>query len=100
VVGTRGLAQAAWAASHSKGTYLAAQYRRLAGRRGKKRAIVAVGHSMLTGMYHILREGVTYKELGPDYLDKLQPLRLTRYLVKRLEALGHQVTLTPLEKAA
>jgi transposase len=94
------LAQAAWAASHSKGTYLAAQYRRLAGRRGKKRAIVAVGHSMLTGMYHILREGVTYKELGPDYLDKLQPLRLTRYLVKRLEALGHQVTLTPMEKAA
>ena len=56
--------------------------------------------SMLTGMYHILREGVTYKELGPDYLDQLQPLRLTRYFVKRLEALGHQVTLTPLDKAA
>ena len=94
------LAQAAWAASHSKNTYLAAQYRRLAGRRGKKRAIIAVGHTMLVGMYHILREGVTYKELGPDYLDKLQPLRLAHYLVKRLESLGHKVTLTPLDQAA
>jgi hypothetical protein len=55
---------------------------------------------MLVGMYHILREGVTYKELGPDYLDKLQPLRLAHYLVKRLESLGHKVTLTPLDQAA
>lgn len=55
---------------------------------------------MLVGMYHILREGVIYKWLGPDYLDKLQPLRLTHYLVKRLESLGHKVTLTPLDQAA
>ena len=55
---------------------------------------------MLVGTHHVLREGVTYKELGPDFLDKQQPLRLTRYLVKSLEALGHQVTLTPLDKAA
>ena len=48
--------------------------------------------------HHILRDGVTYKELGPDYLDK--PLRLIHYLVKRLESLGHQVTLTPLDQAA
>ena len=94
------LVQAAWAASHSKKTYLAAQYRRLAGRRGKKRAIVAVGHTMLVMMYHMLRDGVEYQELGPDYLDKLQPLRLTTYLVKRLESLGHQVKLTPLDQAA
>ena len=94
------LAQAAWAASHSKNTYLAAQYRRLAGRRGKKRAIVAVGHTMLVMMYHMLRDGVDYQELGADYLDKLQPQRLTRSLVKRLESLGHKVTITPLDRAA
>ena len=79
---------------------MSAQYRRLAGRRGKKRAIVAVGHTMLVMIYHMLREGVDYQELGPDYLDKLQSHRLTRYLVKRLESLGHTVTLTPVEQAA
>jgi transposase len=94
------LAQAAWAASHSKNTYLSAQYRRLAGRRGKKRAIVAVGHTMLVMMYHMLKEAVDHQELGPDYLDKLQPQRLTHYLVKRLESLGHQVTLAPVDRAA
>ena len=81
-------------------TYLSAQYRRLAGRRGKKQAIVAVGHTILVMMYHVLRDGVDYHELGHDYLDKLQPQRLTRYLVKRLEALGHQVTLNPVNQAA
>lgn len=94
------LAQAAWAASHSKQTYLSAQYRRLAGRRGKKRAIVALGHTMLVMMYHMLLDGEDYRELGHDYLDKLQPHRLTRYLVKRLESLGHQVTLSPGTQAA
>lgn len=94
------LVQAAWAASHSKKTYLSAQYRRLAGRRGKKRAIVAVGHTMLVMMYHMLKNGVDYHELGHDYLEKLQPQRLTHYLVKRLESLGHQVTLNPLNRAA
>ena len=94
------LVQAAWAASHSKNTYLSAQYRRLAGRRGKKRAIVALGHTMLVMIYHLLRDGVDYHELGHDYLDKLQPQRLTHYLVKRLESLGHQVTLTPADQAA
>jgi transposase len=92
------LAQAAWAASHTKKTYLSAQYRRLAGRRGKKRAIVAVGHTMLAMMYHMLKDGVDYHELGHDYLDKLQPRRLTHYLVKRLESLGHKVTLAPLTR--
>lgn len=94
------LAQAAWAASHSKSTYLSAQYRRLAGRRGKKRAIVAVGHTMLVMIYHMLKQGVDYQELGSDYLDKLQSHRLTHYLVKRFRSLGHEVTLTPLDQAA
>lgn len=94
------LAQAAWAASHSKKTYLSAQYRRLAGRRGKKRAIIALGHTMLVMMYHMLRDGQDYQELGHDYLDKLQPHRLTRYLVKRLQSLGHEVILRSLDQAA
>ena len=66
----------------------------------KKRAIVAVGHTMLAMIYQMLRDGVDYQELGQDYLDKLQPQRLTRYLVKRLESLGHQVTLQPVNQAA
>jgi len=89
------LVQAAWAASHSKGTYLAAQYRRLAKRRGRKRALVAVGHTLLVIIYHVLKRGTTYTELGPDFLDRLEPERLTRQLIKRLEALGHKVTLEP-----
>ena len=55
---------------------------------------------MLVMMYHMLKDGVGYQELGHDYLDKLQPQRLTRYLVKRLESLGHEVTLRPVERAA
>jgi transposase len=89
------LVQAAWAASHSKGTYLATQYRRLAKRRGRKRALVAVGHTLLGIIYHMLKRGTTYAELGPDFLDQLEPERLTRQLIKRLEALGHKVTLEP-----
>jgi transposase len=89
------LVQAAWAASHTKGTYLAAQYRRLAKRRGCKRALVAVGHTLLVIMYHVLKRGTTYQELGADFLNRLEPARLTRQLVKRLEALGHKVTLEP-----
>ena len=89
----RVLVQAAWAASHTKATYLAAQYRRLAKRRGRKKALVAVGHTLLVIIYHVLQRGTTYQELGPDFLDRLEPERLTRQLVKRLEALGHKVTL-------
>jgi transposase len=89
----RTLVQAAWAASHTKNSYLAAQYRRLVGRRGKKRALVAVGHSMLVIFYHMLKKGTTYTDLGGDFFDRLEPKRLTRYYVKRLESLGHKVTL-------
>lgn len=69
----RSLAQAAWAASHTKNTYLASQYRRLAGRRGKKRALVAVGHSMLVIFYHMLKDGRLYTDLGGDFFDRLEP---------------------------
>jgi hypothetical protein len=65
----------------------------LAGRRGKKRALVAVGHSMLVILYDMLKNGTTYADLGGDFFDRLEPERLTRYYVKRLESLGHKVTL-------
>jgi transposase len=94
------LVQAAWAASRKKKSYFHAQYRRLAGRRGKKRALVAVAHSLLVVIYHVLKTGTPYQELGPDYFDRLDPKRLTRYHVKRLEALGYQVTLAEAEAAA
>jgi len=93
------LVQAAWAASRSKGTYLAAQYQRLARRRGRKRALVAVGHTLLEIIYHVLKRGAIYQELGAGYLDGLQSERLTRQLVKRLEALGHKVVLQPVPAA-
>ncbi|CAG1770471.1 hypothetical protein BAC3_01080 [uncultured bacterium] len=94
------LNQSAWAASHTKNTYLSAQYRRLASRRGKKRAIVAVGHTILKIVYHILKHSVLYCELGNDYFDSLNSENLKRYLVKRLEKLGHKVTLEPLKEVA
>ena len=91
----RALTEAAWAVSRSKASYLAAQYRRLATRRGKKRALLAVGHSLLVIIYHVLKRGVEYRELGPDYFDRLEPERLRRYLVKRLQTLGYEVSLSP-----
>jgi transposase len=87
------LVQAGWAAGRTKDTYLAAQYHRLARRRGRKRAVIAVGHSLLRIAYHVLKRGTTYQDLGPDYLDRRQEERLTRQLVRRLESLGHKVTL-------
>jgi transposase len=87
------LVQVAWAASRKKKSYFQAQYRRLAGRRGKKRAIVAVAHSILTDTYHILKEGASYRELGGDHFDRLHHDRIRRYHVKRLQDLGYPVTL-------
>jgi transposase len=89
------LVQAAWAASRAKGTYLQAPYRHLARRRGRRRALVAVAHTLLLVIYHLLRDGTTYRELGPEHLDRQGPERLTQRLVKRLERLGHKVTLEP-----
>jgi transposase len=89
------LVQAAWASSRAQGTYLQAQYRRLAKRRGRKKALVAVGHTLLVIMYHVLKKGTEYTELGADFLERLEPDRLTRQLVHRLEKLGHKVTLEP-----
>src|SRR5439155_15829878 len=89
------LVQAAWAASRSKGTYLSAQFKRVSARRGAKRAAMAVGHTLLVIAYHVLKRGSSYAELGADYLDRLEPERLTKRLVRRLEQLGHKVKLEP-----
>ena len=64
-------------------------------RRGRKRAVVALGHTLLVIIHHVLKRGTTYAELGADFLERLEPERLTRQLVKRLEALGNKVTLEP-----
>jgi transposase len=96
----RALVEAAWAASHTKRSYLGAQYRRLAARRGKKRALIAVGHTLLVIFYHLLKKEVHYIDLGPDYFDKLKPEQFRRYLVKRLESLGYDVALSPKDPAA
>ena len=89
----RALTQAAWAATHTKDSYLGAQYHRLAGRRGKKRALVAVAHTLLVIIYHIIKYRVDYRDLGADYFLRLEPDRQKRYLVKRLEQLGYEVQL-------
>ena len=88
------LVESARGAVFKRDFYLAAQYRRLVKRRGDKKAIVAVAHSILVIAYHVLRDGVSYRELGGDYFDRLNTDRLTRYHTKRLAALGYAVTLT------
>ncbi len=94
------LTEAAWVAARTKDTYAAAQFRRLATRRGKKRALVAVAHSLLIAAYHVIRDGVPYQDLGPQHFERLNPTRLTRHLVKRVERLGHKVTLESASVAA
>jgi len=89
----RVLVQAAWAASHAKDSYLSARYHRLARRRGKQRALIAVADSMLKAIYHILKEQVPYRDLGPEHFDVLHSERTRKNLVKRLEAMGYDVTL-------
>jgi len=93
------LAEVVWAISHTKHNYLSAQYHRLAHRIGKKKAVVAVSHSVLVMVYHVLRTKKAYADLGSDYFEKLDASRLQRHHIQRLEQLGYTVTLTPKEVA-
>ena len=93
------LVQGAWAASHTKQTYLAAQYYRLLGRRGKKRALVAVAHSMLVAAYYMLLRHEPFQELGGTYFDERKKEAVTNRLLKRLEQLGYAVQIEPLPAA-
>lgn len=87
------LAEVVWVISHMKDNYLSAQYHRLARRIGKKKAIVAVSHSLLTIIYHMLRDQTDYHDLGPTYFETLDKERLKGAALRRLELLGYQVTL-------
>ena len=94
------LVQAAWAATHSKRTYLAAQYYRLVKRMGKKKALIAVAHSILVIVYHVLTHRVSYQELGEDYFERRNVQAQRMRLLRRLEALGLKVTVEELPLAA
>jgi transposase len=99
------LTQAAQAASRKskiKGadTYLKVQYHRIAARRGRKRAIMAVAHTLLKTAYYLIKRGTVYQDLGADYFDQRDHDRLTHRLTQRLQRLGYQVTLTQQPKAA
>jgi transposase len=95
----RCLCQAAWAVSTKKKNYLSALFRRLAARRGSKRATIAVAHNLLVIAYYILRDQACYQDLGSDYFDRSNPEGLRRRLTKRLEGLGFKVTLEPSAQA-
>jgi transposase len=94
------LVQAAWAAAHTKETYLAAQYQRLVRRLGKKKALVAVGHSILIIIYHVLKHRSSYQELGGDYFDRQNVEKERKRLIHKLEVLGLKVTVEELPTAA
>lgn len=87
------LCRAAWAGSRKNHSYVKGLYRRLAARRGKKRAIVAVGHSLLVMAYWILKRNQPYQELGEDFFDRRDQRNIIRRLARRLENLGCSVTL-------
>ncbi len=87
------LTEVAWAAVRTKDTFYNARYHRLAARRGKKRALIAVGHSILKSVYHVLSEGVAYRELGACFVNSRQEQKRKVYLKKELERLGYNVQL-------
>jgi transposase len=94
------LCQSAWAASRSKKSYFSAFFQRMAARRGRKRAIVALSHTLLVVCYYLLKRQVSFQDLGVNYFDQLNQHRLTRYFVKRLNRLGHAVVLDPVHSPA
>jgi transposase len=94
------LVQAAWAASPQKATSLAAQYKRLVKRMGKKKALIAVGHSILVIAYHVLQNRTQYQELGGDYFDRRNVDTQRKRLIRQLESLGVKVTVEEIKEAA
>ena len=87
------ITEAAWAATRTKNTFYSARYHRLAARRGKKRALIAVGHSILKSVYHVLGGEEAYRELGATYVDERTEKRRRAYLKKELEKMGYDVQL-------
>jgi transposase len=95
----RAMCQAAWAASHTKNTFLSAFYRRMLVRKGPQKAVMALAHHMITIVYNILRRGEEYVEMGGDFYDRQNKPKVVSRMVARLMKLGYQVTLTPTEMA-
>ena len=91
--GRIGLAECGWGAGRARHTYLGAQYARLSHRRGKKKAVLAVGHSILVRAYYVLQRETTYEEPGADYFVERDRAALERRHVRALERLGYRVTL-------
>jgi transposase len=89
------LVQAAWAAARKRESYYRAQFLRLKGRRGPKKAIIAVAASMLTAAYHMLRDGTEHEDLGADHFDRRDRTHAAKRLTRRLEQLGFSVELRP-----
>jgi len=88
------LLEAAWTVSHSRRqTFFTARHRRIAARRGNKRAAIASAHSLLVAIYHMLRDGTVFQDLGPMHFEKLNREAVTRRSLRRLEQLGYRVTL-------
>jgi transposase len=87
------LVEAAWAAARTKNTYLSTQFHRLTARRGKKRALIAVAHTILIIMYSMLRNGAEYQDLGVNYFDEREKELVARRVVRRLEKIGYKVNL-------
>lgn len=94
------LCEAAWAAGRCRDGYLPTQFRRLASRRGRKRAVVAVGHSILVIAYHLIANATSYHDLGTAHLDIRDAERVKRRSVQRLQALGYRVSLEPTTEVA
>ena len=94
------LVQAAWAASHQKETYLAAQYKRVVKRMGKKKALIAVGQSILVIAYHVLQTRTPDQELGGNYFEHRNVDKQRKRLIRQLEWLGVQVTVEEIKEAA
>jgi transposase len=95
-----GIVEAAQAGRRKKGSYLSAQFGRLAGKRGKKRALIAVGRTILQSVYHMIERGTRYEDLGADYYQRRNPEGIARRLAKRIEKLGFAVTFQALPPAA
>jgi hypothetical protein len=85
------LVQCGWAASRTKGTYLRSKYDSLVGRRGKKRALIAVGHKILIAAYYILKDKTSYKELGGEFLINRKKDKKVTQLIKQLKDLGVEI---------
>ncbi len=90
------LVEATHAASLSEDTYLSVQYRRIAARRGKNRAAVAVGHTILVIAYHMLKKRQQYIDLGADYFDQRKKDAVIYKSINKLESLGYKVKLEPI----